>query len=91
MAYHCPICRHIKPRKDYSTCGAPDCVAAWKPLTASQRAKFTEMAEGDLSPFENQVPQAEVDSNLKEVLSPTLPDPKEALDKIFGKKGGTDK
>lgn len=94
MAYHCPICRRLRPRKDYATCGAPDCVDSWKPLSADQRAKFKELADGYDVPTaatEMTPTETEMTPEMRKLLTPANKDEdlekaKKSLDSILGKK-----
>ena len=55
----CPVCRAgTINRREVKTCGAPDCVAIWRTMTASERIRAVE--GGDISTVPNDLSDATV-------------------------------
>ena len=89
QSHHCPICHATIWRREVKTCGSPQCLAEWRQMPLSLRAKMIELAEGNTFDYPDDTP-TEMSNDLKNILSPPKLDPKTELDKIFGKKKGND-
>ena len=85
MSHHCPICRNIVPRKEARTCGGVDCVANWRTLTSSQKAKYLELAESSFT--DDYIMPIDTTQPTISLPKESSPDPKEIMESIFGKKG----
>ena len=90
--HHCPICHATIWRREVKTCGSPQCLAEWRQMSSSARAKMMELADTDaIELSEIKTTSTEMDPALKKALFPEQLDPQEELDKIFGKKKEGDK
>lgn len=87
MIRNCPICHVGKmTRKEVKTCGAPDCIAIWRTLTTSQRARAIEasydVAEVDLPLPPAGAPKTPAQTGAENAQSSTERD-NEALRRFF--------
>ena len=80
QSHHCPCCHATIWRREVKTCGSPQCLAEWRSMSLSQRAKMIELAEDN--------PHLATEILIP---TPTTPSGDELLKQLFGDKKGGEK
>ena len=78
QSHKCPCCGETIWRREVKTCGSPQCLAEWRAMPLTQRAKATEIASTEYEEKQSLI-----------TITPPI-DAEKELDRIFGKKGGKD-
>ena len=93
MSKLCPVCEQLMSRKARGDTCSWICGMDWRNMKATEKnRRFDRVYKlSNNIPLDPSPPTpTEISPELKEILSPTIPDPQTELDKIFGKKEGTE-